>query len=154
MRSARLALVFLLLAPGFALAQSAKDSWENLKQLQPGQKIEVVDMNLKLFKGNFESCSEDGISLRAGSSSLTIERPNVLRVSLREHSKRARNALIGAAIGAGTGVVLGLVAANTGVHETGEEYFFMGLSVPILGGAGAGLGAAIPSYATIYRAKK
>jgi hypothetical protein len=83
------------------LAQSSKDNRDNLKRLRPGQKIEVVDMKLKSFKANFESCSEDGVSPRMGDSSLAIERRNVLRVSLREHSKRARHALIGAAIGAG-----------------------------------------------------
>jgi len=47
MRKAILVLVFLLLVPAFALAQSAKDSWGNLKQLRAGQKIEVVDTSMK-----------------------------------------------------------------------------------------------------------
>jgi hypothetical protein len=154
MKRTRLVLVFLLLLPAFAMAQSAKDSWDNLKQLHAGQKVEVVDMKMKLVKGNFQSYSEEGISLQIKSGPLTIERRNVLRVSLREHSKRARNALIGAAIGAGAGAVVGLVAANRGVHETGEKYFVMGFSLPILGGAGAGIGAATSSYPTVYRAKR
>jgi len=77
----------------------------------------------------------------------------VLRVSLREHSKRARNALIGAAVGAGAGLALG-AAGDRGIHETGEGNFAKAIFTPIGAGAGAGIGAAMPSYETIYRAPK
>ena len=101
MRRATLVWVFLLLVSAFARAQSAKDSWDNLKQLHAGQKVEVIDMKMKALRGEFQTYSEEEISLQTNRGPLTIERGNVLRVSLREHSKRARNALIGAAIGAG-----------------------------------------------------
>jgi len=154
MRRLIVAVFLMLLVPLLVSAQEARESWDNLKRLQVGQKIEVVNMDLKSVKGTFVSYAEDGISLQTDKGPLTIERARVMRVSLREHSKRARNALIGAAIGAGIGVGLGLAAANTGVHETGEEYFVMGIFTPIGAGAGAGIGAAMPSYETIYRAPK
>jgi len=147
-------LTLLVLIPCLGLAQGAQDNWDNLKQLQAGQKIEVVQMDLKRLAGPFLGFSQEAISLRVKQGSVTVARDQVLRVSLREHSKRARNALIGTAIGAGIGVGLGLAAANTGVHETGEEYFVMGIFTPIGAGVGAGLGAALPSYETIYRAQK
>jgi hypothetical protein len=148
-------LVFLTLwLPLLVSAQDARESWDNLKRLQAGQKIEVVDMELKSVRGTFVSYAEDGISLQTDNGPVSLERARVMRVSLREHSKRARNALIGAAIGAGIGVGLGLAAARTGVHETGEEYGVMVIFTPIAAGAGAGLGAAIPGYETIYRAQK
>ncbi len=147
-------VLVMLLLPLLASAQDARQSWDNLKRLQVGQKIEVVNMDLKSVKGTFVSYAEDGISLQTDKGALTIQRGTVMRVSLREHSKRARNALIGAAIGAGIGVGLGLAAANTGVHESGEEYDVMAVFTPIGAGAGAGIGAAMPSYETIYRAPK
>ena len=58
--------------------------------------------------GTFISFSEEAISLRTREGDLTVRRPDVRRVSLREHSKRLRNVLIGAAIGAGAGVAVGV----------------------------------------------
>ncbi len=63
-----LSISLLLLLPALSLAQSGTDSWDNLKQLQPGQKIEVVDSSMKSLKGEFLSVTEEAISLREGKS--------------------------------------------------------------------------------------
>ena len=146
-------LVFLTLwLPLLVSAQDARQSWDNLKRLQVGQKIEVVDMELKSVQGTFVSYAEDGISVQTASGLLTIERPNVLRVSLREHSKRARNALIGAGIGAAAiGIPVG-VAANIEHGIYSDRITALGFAAGA--GAGGGIGAAVPSYETIYRAQK
>jgi hypothetical protein len=150
--------VFLiLLLPLLASAQDARESWDNLKQLRAGQKIEVVDMNLKSVKGTFTSFSGEAILLQTKQDQVTVARADVLRVSDREHSKRLRNALLGGAIGAG----IGLAAEEVGTRRAQPisayrgEYRAIGLIlVPIGAGAGAGLGAACPSFRTIYRAEK
>jgi len=152
-RVVMLGMILFAFSVSAAWAQEARESWDNLKRLQVGQKIEVVNMDLKSVKGTFVSYAEDGISVQTGSGSLTTERSNVLRISLREHSKRARNALIGAAVGAGAGLALG-AAGDRGIHETGEGNFAKAIFTPIGAGAGAGIGAAMPSYETIYRAPK
>ena len=103
MRRVVLVLVFLLLVPAFALAQSAKDSWDNLKQLASGQQIQIVLNDAKSYSGQFQSVSDDGIVLRLGKDSQTFKRQSVLRVSTKGASHRARNALIGAGVGAGSG---------------------------------------------------
>jgi len=150
-------LFLLVLVPLPSSAQTARDSWGNLKQLQPGQRIEVVDMKLKSLKGTFVSFSEGAISLRVKESEVAVPRPDVLRVSDREHSKRLRNALLGGAIGAG----IGLAAEEVGtrhaqpISEYRGEYRAIGIIlVPIGAGAGLGLGAAFPGYRTVYRAEK
>jgi len=144
------------LLPLLVSAQDARESWDNLKQLQVGQKIEVVDMNLKSVKGTFTSFSGEAISLQTKQDQVTVARADVLRVSDREHSKRLRNALLGGAIGAG----IGLAAEEVGTRRAQPiskyrgEYRAIGLIlVPIGAGAGVGLGAACPSFRTIYRAE-
>ena len=147
--------VFLMLwLPLLVSAQDARASWNNLKQLQAGEKIEVVDMKLKSFKGTFLSFSEEVISVRVKEDDVVIERAKVLRVTDREHSKRGRNMILGVAIGAGAGLAAGILIDEGVRHVSGEggSYLF----APVLAGAGAALGAlaGLPSgYRTIYRAE-
>lgn len=151
-------LILSFLLPGLGFGQTAQDSWDNLKQLQPGQKIEVVDMNLKSFKGTFVDVSGEAVTLRVKNDKVSVERENVLRVGDREHSKRLRNALLGGAIGAGVGLAANELAARKAqpISEYRGEYRAIGAAilVPIGAGVGAGAGAGIPSYQTIYRARK
>ena len=97
-------LFLLVLVPGLGLAQTGRESWDNLSQLRAGQKIEVVDMELKSRQGTFASYSAEAIPLRVKNDAAIVPRADMLRVSLPEDSKRARNMLIGAAIGAGDGI--------------------------------------------------
>jgi len=149
-------LLILVLVPLPSSAQTARDSWDNLKQLQPGQRIEVVDMKLKSLKGTFVSFSEGAISLRVKESEVAVPRPDVLRVSDREHSKSLRNKLLGLAIGAGAGAAVGLGAGATG--SSYERAFNMGVGGLVGTGVGAGLGvlvgACFPEQQTVYRAEK
>jgi hypothetical protein len=147
-------MLILVLIPLPSSAQTARDSWENLQQLRPGQKIEVVDMQLKSRQGTFASYSAEAISLRVKNNEVTVPRADVLRVSSREDSKRARNMLIGLAIGAGVGVAIGAAMDARVNYETGECCMGVAFLAPIGAGAGFGLGAAFPGYRTVYRAKK
>jgi len=113
LRRLMMAALLLAFAPGPGYARKG-EPWENLKQLQVGQKIEVVDMTLKSLTGTFVSFSDEAISLRNRGGDVTVVRADVLRVSLREHTKRTRNVLIGAAIGAAAGAAF---AAWAGAGE-------------------------------------
>jgi hypothetical protein len=157
MRSLVLTMLCSVVVVGLCFGQGPQDAWDNLKQLRVGQKIEVLDMNLKSVKGTFSSFSGKAISLQTKQDQVTVARADVLRVSDREHSKRLRNALLGGAIGAG----IGLAAEEVGTRRAQPiskyrgEYRAIGLIlVPIGAGAGVGLGAACPSFRTIYRAQK
>jgi hypothetical protein len=178
MRKLLLGLVILFLAPALASGQtvnapnrlwaaqpqsppSGESDWSSLQQLRVGQKIEVVDTNLKKLKGTFLSFSEEAISLRVGKDEVGVQRPNVLRVSLRGKSKRLRNALIGMAIGAGAGVAAIEICAQASSRFSfspclGQDFRAVAYAilVPVGGAAGAGIGAAFPpGYQTIYRAE-
>lgn len=147
-----LGILLALLGSVGAWAQSPADSWDNLKQLQVGQKIEVVDMNLKSLKGMFAGFSEQAILIRTDEGEKAIERASVFRVSTRG-GKRARNALLGLAIGAATGMTVGAAATK---HDDEEivRFLKLGLSPAIGAGVGAGVGAAFPGSRTIYRAPR
>lgn len=153
MRKATPALLFLFLVPVFALAQQARDSWDNLKQLRPGQKIEIVDMKMKSLKGEFTSSTDEAIVLREGKAEQSVARADVMRVSVRDTSHRTRNMMIGAAIGVGAGLAL---TVPLEIQQSNEGNSFTGTMAGVtaaLGGAGLGLGT-IPGNRTIYRVKK
>ncbi|MCJ7504442.1 MAG: hypothetical protein MUP80_15490, partial [Acidobacteriia bacterium] len=147
-----LLVVGSIVLAGQLLAQTAQDSWDNLRQLQAGEKIEVVDMKLKSFKGTFLSLSEEVISVRVKQDDVVIERAKVLRVTDREHSKVGRNMILCLAIGAGAGAAI--LAALPGEGSSSAEEAIRAAVVPIGAGPGRGGGAALPrGYRTIYRAE-
>jgi hypothetical protein len=160
MRKLIVAIVAALLLAGQLLAQTRQDSWDNLRTLRVGEKIQVVDQKLKSYTGTFVGVSEEAISFQVGQDSVTVQRPDVLRVSSRERTRRGRNALIGLGIGAAAGVAVGIICAAMD-PETGSEYgvtreymIAAGGGAVLFGGVGAGVGAAFPSYPTIYRSER
>jgi hypothetical protein len=145
-------LLTLVLVPLPSSAQTARDSWDNLKQLQPGQKVEVVDANMKSLRGPFVSVSEEAITLQVGKSQEAIERAKVVRVSVRDTSHRTRNMLLGSGILGG----IALAAAAVPLGITGNEGTSCGVCAAAIAagfGGGAALGA-IPGNRTVYRAEK
>ncbi len=159
MRRATLALVFLPLIPALALAQSAKDPWNNLKKLATGQRIQVVLNDAKSYSGQFLSVSDNGFVFRVGSEEQTVQRQDILRVSTKGVSHRTRNAVIGAGIGLGAGLAAGAAVAASRRSEYPQNRYFE-VYGPILGAvfgaAGAGVGAAMPSggWHDVYRAQR
>jgi len=145
-------LLLLLLVPGFSLAQSSQNNWDNLKQLRPGQKIEVVDSSMKTLKGAFVSFSDEAISLQAGKGEESVERAKVVRVSVRDNSHRVRNMLLGSGILGGIAVAATAVPLMAGSNE-GNSCPACAAATAAGFGGGAALGA-IPGSRTVYRAKK
>lgn len=157
----QLALLAMFLGmPVLSLAQTNEDSWDALNTLRAGQRIEVFETNLKNHKGIFSAVTGEAIQLRegGGGSDVAIPRQNVLRVTLLEKSHRLRNAFIYGGVGAGAGA--GISAAATRCPPpNGFSLCGIGRGA-IIGGsavvgllAGGGIGAAIPSHPTIYRAE-
>jgi hypothetical protein len=154
---ARIVVVFLILFAAVPTRLPAQQqnagSWDNLRQLQPGQKIEVVDLHLKKVEGKFVSLTEDAISLRNKKQQESITRSEVMRVSVRDTTHRKRNMVLGAAIAGGAALTIGLLANASARNEgTGCDGCVAGFAAAAAGG-GAALGA-IPGSRTIYRAKK
>jgi len=144
----------LLVAPHLIFAQTPTDSWDNLRRLRSGQRIEVVDMKLKPVQGAFASYSEEALSMLVGGDLVSVPRANVFSVKNRQGPRRARNAWLGLAIGAAGGFAIGWARGAT-YHEAGETAVFMLAYTPIGAGIGAGVGAALPAgQVTVYRVKR
>jgi hypothetical protein len=106
MRLRQSVLATCTLIPGLALAQPSLDSWDNLRQLRVGQKIEVVDAKMKPHQGEFLGHSTDSVRLRVGKDEVSVPREDVISVKNREAPRRGRNALLGLGIGTGVGAAL------------------------------------------------
>ena len=78
--------------------QRPNQTWDNLQRLQAGQKIKVVQMDMKSLKGRFLGFTEETISVRVKKDEVAVARADVLRISLRGKPKRLRNTVIGLGI--------------------------------------------------------
>jgi len=152
MARTKLLLLLLFLPPLLGMAQSKQDSWADLNQLRPGDKIEVVARSMETLQGSFVSVSEEAITLEVGKHPQSIERAKVVRVSVRDTSHRTRNMLMGAGILGG--IALGVAAIPLGASSNEGNSCPVCVGVIAAGfGGGAALGA-IPGSRTIYRVKK
>ena len=106
-------------------------------------------MNLKTVNGSFESFSSDSVVVRQRSAGVVIPKSDVHRITITGRNKRLRNLAIGAAIGAGTGFVLGQVIARER-HDDWQTIVYFCTMIGLA--AGTPIGAAIPSHPTVYRA--
>jgi hypothetical protein len=144
-------VVLLVSYPHLASGQASPDSWDNLKELRPGQKIQVVDSKMKTLNGPFVSVSDESITLQVGKSEQSVARAEVVRVSVRDTSHRTRNMLLGSGIAGGIAIAATVVPLAISANEGGS----CGVCVAAIAagfGGGAALGA-IPGSRTIYRAE-
>lgn len=135
-------LLFLILVPVFGMAQPTKDTWDNLRRLASGQQIRIVLNGAKSYSGQFESVSNDGLTVRTGAGEQPFERQNVLRVSTKGESHRLRNSLLDLGVGVGVGAA---IAAGGTSNDSEARAIVMPIGVLVGAGAGAGGGAAIPT---------
>ena len=152
MRRITHALLLLLLVPISGISQSPQHDWENLKELRPGQKVEVIDNSMKSFQGPFVSVSREAITLKVGKRQESVERANVVRVNIRDTSHRKRNMLLGAGIVGGIAVAATAVPLMANSNE-GNSCPACAAAIAAGFGGGAALGA-IPGSRTVYRIKK
>lgn len=150
---------FLILLPSPLRAQDKKDDWKALYSVRTGEKIELVEASMKKHVGTFSTVTEEAIQMREGVNDIGIPKENVARVTVLDKSHRLRNALILGAVGAGAGAGIGAAASKCSSSNTAFNLCGLGRSAVIGLGAvvglagGAGVGAAIPSHPTIYRAE-
>jgi len=145
--------VVLLSCSLVALGQAPRDSWDNLKGLRPGEKIEVVDASMKMLKGPLVSVSDEAITLQVGKSEQSVARAEVVRVSVRDTSHRTRNMLLGSGIAGGIAIAAAAVPLMINSNEGGSCCVCVAAIAAGFGG-GAALGAAIPASRTVYRVNK
>jgi hypothetical protein len=131
----------------------AAQSWEALRGLKPGDAVKIQDTAGKEQKGKFRTVSDNAISIETGRQEVSIEKAKVRRVQIKSGTRRLRNF----AIGAGIGLVLGLVADQTlGVYlrnESNEGDGARALTYIAPIALFGGIGAAASGYRTIYRVR-
>ncbi len=144
--SPRIALLFSLLAAGPLAAQS----WDGLQSFH-GQQIKVLETAGQERKGVLDSLTPSAVTLSNGSKTTTIERARVRRVQVRSGNRRARNFVIGVAIGVAVAVTIDQTLGTYLRNETGDSGRAVTYIAPIA--VFGGLGAAFPGYRTVYRVR-
>lgn len=143
-------IVVALLTCGIALRAQ---SWDELRGLNPGDRVKVVDTSGQQHKGVFTAVSADAISLEKDNSQIAIERSRVRRVQVRSTSRRVRNALIwsgiGVAVGATLDQTLGTYIRNESQESGGARALTYIAPIALFGG----ITAARPAYRTVYDAR-
>ena len=149
----------LVLIPCSLCAQERKGDWQALYGLHSGEKIELIETGMKKHVGIFSAVSEEAIEMREGSNDIAIRKESVVRVTVLDKSHRLRNSLLFGGVGAGAGAGIGAAASRCSNSNNTFNFCGLGRSVAVGIGAvagllgGAGVGAAIPSHPTIYRAE-
>lgn len=143
-------MLIAILVAGTLRAADVGD-WKNLDRLKAGDRVGVIAANLKRVEGKFEAVTPTGIRVDA----VEVARDQVVRVYRKGGAKQWKGALIGAGVGVAVGV---LIAQTAGKRFENEGQEFLGVSqagwVAISIGAGAGLGAWAGSESvTVYRRK-
>ena len=149
----------LILIPCSLRAQDKKGDWKALYGLRSGEKIELIETGMKKHVGKFSTVTEEAIQLREGSNDVGIRKESVARVTRLEKSHRLRNAAILGVVGAGAGAGIGAAASRCSSSTGAFNFCGIGRGAEVALGAviglagGDGIGAAIPSHPTIYRAE-
>lgn len=139
--------------PNAVWAKGDKSNWGNLRALQSGTKIQVLDRNHPKHEGVFSSFNDQGITIHENATDQIIARADVLRVTV--HGHRLRHTLIGLAIGVGGGAAIG--AGGGGCSSSADCIGLTrgqtaGLGAALGGAIGAVIGALLPARVTVYRA--
>ena len=153
-----LAAMCILLVSSTSWAQNKSSSWDNLRTLQAGEKIQVRAFKSKKITGDFLSVSDTTIQVQTEEGSQTIHRQDVRSVKLAKHQHRLRNALILAGVGAGAGAGIGAAAhhgcsaSQTFCLDIGGRSLPAGIGAVVGFLGGAAVGALLPSHETVYSA--
>jgi hypothetical protein len=136
-------LFAVLLLP--CLVTAAGDSWDDLQQLNQGRKIRVFLVGRDSFTGTFVGCTAENLLVRVRGGDRTVARAQVRKVTTGSRPKRLRNALIGLAIGAGSG---GLVVWKA---TDASERFGYAIAAAVMVAGGTVIGAVLPASRTVYK---
>jgi hypothetical protein len=91
--------------------------WEKIDRLEPGSKILLTSKAEDRVRYTFRGSDSISLTVRARDGrELVIPKSHVAKI-VQQNSRSSKPAWIGAAIGAGTGVAMGVGAAST-VEET------------------------------------
>lgn len=147
--------VLLTVFPVSVWARAERGSWQEVEGLAAGAMVKVGLAGGKVVTGSFAGLSADSLRVVEQGSERSVARGEVMRVEVKDGAKRARNALVGAAVGLGIGVLLDAAVGGRLRNETGQGAGARAATYGIPMAAGVGLGSLISnSYRTIYVAPR
>lgn len=124
-------------------------SWQEVKAIGPGQRVEIQAQDRQWTKGRLVRSTDSAIVVRGKTGEVSLERASIRRVKVEAPARRIRNSVIGVAAGAAVGLALGFAVCPGCANEGhGEKY-----TAP-LAAAGAGVGtlAFLPRpYRTVFK---
>jgi hypothetical protein len=127
--------VTLIYSPLGMAQQPLANDWSTVQSVPPGDGLIIQLKNGKSVKGKMSSVTGDELSLIRKNKSETVRRDNISQIHhLKRKAEKGKYAAIGAGIGGGSGLAIGL-AKNSPPVDDGEIY-------PVVGTVlGAGIGA-------------
>jgi len=128
-------------------------SWDALRGLHAVDTVKVLDTAGQQHRGTFRNVSDAAIVLQTAKSEESIDRARVRLVQVRSSAHRLRNALIGAAAGVAIGVTVDQTLGTYFRNESGQGSGVRALTYLAPIGILGGIGAALPSYRTVYRVR-
>lgn len=133
-----IALALLALTPRSALAQQSARSFTELQSaLKIGDRVRVTDLSGKTTQGQVAGVARSSLSLTVDGRQQELPEAAIQEVTRRRPDPWWNGALVGAAIGAGSGLVVKRL--NCGATDCGEG----GLVDPGFKLIGAGMGAGV-----------
>ena len=142
-------LGFFMVFTSCVVSAAEGDDWAQVRRIESGTRVEVVSEGLRRTDGRFVSADDQALHLTTDAGPTSIDRKDVVRVSVKRGS-RGKRTLMAAAIGAGAAVAAGVVAYNT-VDIDIRRDLIIGTMAAAGGGVGAGVGASMPAFRTVYR---
>ncbi|MGE3886032.1 MAG: outer membrane beta-barrel protein [Vicinamibacterales bacterium] len=146
-----IAVAALLSLPALAAAQDPVTSFDRLvTRLEVGDTVWVTDVRGREIKGTVQEIQPSAITIDSAGP-VTFQAGDVRLIAEEAPRRVARGTLIGAAIGGGSGAVIGYLGSDAAASWTSA---LAGIGA----GAGAGIGAAVvalkddPRRLVVYRA--
>jgi hypothetical protein len=135
-----LSLLLAPAAPAFAQERASSREWSAVQALSSGEKIVVRTDTGDKFTGRFNRATDTSITITRDGKEMSIARTDIGSVSYPGGTSRTKGALVGAAIGGGSGLGFGIFFYESG-HGDFVKEVIPGFAV-IGAGIGAGIGAA------------
>jgi hypothetical protein len=148
-----IAVLIILLGIAAPLrADNEKGSWSDLNGLRAGQGIEVIDITMKRYAGEFVSVTDEVLTMREKGNDVPLKRDKVVRVSTSSGPKRGAHTAIGLVAGAAIGAGIGAAAGSSHGFLGGSSRGIAALVGLAIGGvSGTTVGALLPAHTTVYR---
>jgi hypothetical protein len=128
-------------------------SWDEVRRLQPGQKVRVRDNSGVQHGGVLSAVTAESITVKTSKSEVSTERARVKRVQVSSPARRGRNIAIGAGVGIAIGAVTDQTLGTYLRNETGESSGARAATYLLPAALFGAIGAALSPYRTVYKVK-